>query len=70
MLPAQLEIHAHPRMGHPRMILGLYTGGLIVVGIAAMVLDTMRSPTAGTLGSLFGLGIFIFSWVANAMSVR
>jgi tetratricopeptide (TPR) repeat protein len=58
------------REGRARKLLGLYTLGLIGVGIAAVVLAMMKSPEASSLGGIFAIGLMVFGWVANIMATR
>jgi predicted ATP-grasp superfamily ATP-dependent carboligase len=52
MLPAQLEILARPRMGHPRMILGLsgwMDGGDVSTGTVEYLAAKLNAPVLGLI---------------------
>lgn len=52
MLPAQLEIHAYPRLRHPRMILGLsgwMDGGDVSTGTVEYLAAKLNAPVLGLI---------------------
>lgn len=50
--------------GRSRTILTIYTGILLLIGLAALGLAAVGSTAAAGLGGLFALGIFAFTWIA------
>ena len=58
------------RSGRARKMLGLYTLGLMAVGLAGLTLTFLHIDGAETLGGAFTLGLMLFGWLANAMTIR
>ena len=54
----------------PRKILNIYTSGLAAVGIIGLILFALESDSANIATIVFLLGVFLFGWVANAVSMR
>ncbi len=53
--------------GWPRRNMALGTAGLALVGGLALLTGLLDVPAAGTLGPLFFIGVFLSSFLANAM---
>lgn len=51
--------------GRPRLLRGLYTLGLMGVGLAALALALLHQPLAGTFAVCFLFGLLLFTWLAN-----
>jgi hypothetical protein len=48
----------------------LYTLGLAVTGLAALLCTAFSNEAAGLLTGIYFLGIFAFGWVANALTIK
>jgi hypothetical protein len=56
--------------GPDRLKLGVYTSVLLALGLLGVILLVVRPEAALLPGVLFGLGLFGFGWVANALATR
>ncbi len=52
--------------GWPRQAMGLYTGGLVLLGVLGLVGTMLEVDHLNIFGGLFFLGVLLSSWVANA----
>jgi tetratricopeptide (TPR) repeat protein len=58
------------RSGKARMVLGIYTAVLAVIGIASILLLAMGSAAGLGIGQIFVLGLILFSWGSNILVSR
>lgn len=60
----------NPSQDNKKKTLIYYTIGLAVVGLGGIVLGLFDLATFNIAAILFGIGIFIYQWVANAMVIK
>lgn len=56
--------------GRPRRILTIYTSGLAVLGVIALLLFANDAQGAGVTAGAFFLGTFFFGWIANYLIMQ
>lgn len=59
-----------PDKKNKRIILICYSAVLVILGIAGLLLLSVESPLAVTLGITYLVGVFIYQWVANALLTK
>ncbi len=60
----------NPSKESKKKTLILYTLGLAGIGIIGIVSGLFNPATFNIVAILFGIGIFVYQWVANAMSIK
>lgn len=68
IIPTSAALGCHSEKG--RKVLTVYAGALALVGLSGLWSFITAAPNASLFSSLFFLGFFVFSWVANAYAIH